>query len=310
MPKIVSILGYGNVGQAIVSQLLAATDQHFMINVIDPDEQTYGAFLDQSHAAAFNSNHSLMYNFQEALEVSDYIIHTAGQNTEKGTSRLSVADKNIQLTYQLFEGVKLRKEAIIIVVSNPVDVIAYHTWKASGLNASQIIGTGTMIDAARMKFYLAQALAIVDVNMHTVVVGEHGEHMIPLFNQSTVDGQACSSLLTPQEAQAITKQIKGAATHIRETQPATKYGVAACVSNILFALLNDKPVYFQASVKPDELYAQKMGTNDLFISLPLVLQNNTITIDHQLEIEGDDLKKLQKAALILEPFVKGQPVPD
>lgn len=310
MPSIISVIGYGNVGQAVVSFLIANTAKNFIINVVDPDEQTYGAFLDHSHAAAVNGNHVMMYNHTSALSVSDYIIYTAGTNSKRGASRLSVANKNIAFTHQLFEGIQFKKEPFVIVIPNPVDVIAFHTWKATGFNPEKIIGVGTMLDAARLKYYLAKHFNSLEYNIETNIIGEHGDGLVPLFQRTTINGVKCDNFLTEEEKESIIAEVKGAATHIRKTQPATKYGVAKCACDILYALAGDQPRQFQASVKPDQFFAQQIGESELFISLPVIVGNQKISINHQVGIGKEELAKLQTAAKNLMPFVHGHPVHD
>lgn len=129
----ISIIGIGNIGRALLLNLLNEKNFYFLINIIDLPENAEGTLLDFHHALEFRPNHSIVFNSKDHFHESSYIFHCAGVGIQQGSSRLSTTDENIKITHSIFEHYQPNDKAKIIVITNPVDIITFYTWKYSNL---------------------------------------------------------------------------------------------------------------------------------------------------------------------------------
>lgn len=287
--KIITIVGMGHVGTACAF-LFSNAPFSCTINFVDPSDDTHGSMLDLSHSLALLENKSIAINDEELFSKSDYIIYTAGVCNDLGQSRLSIVQENIDLTKEIFDDAQFEKEPYIIIISNPVDVISYHTWKATGLPSNKIIGTGTLLDSSRLSYYLYNT-----DELKAFVLGEHGESQVPItswlkdeFPKDTLD-------------QAITK-TKSSARQIRETQGYTAYAVAQCAFKIVKQLEANTPQLLPLSILTNTYYRNLFDLKrDIFISIPTIIYNNGIQISNE-SFNEQEIEQLKISAHILAGF--------
>lgn len=295
----ITLLGFGNVGRTIASLLLQHIDHALSINIIDPDEQIEGSILDISHSLSFHPQHRIFINQKKLIPQADFIIYSAGYSNRLGSSRNTVASQNINLAKDIFSKQKIKNSAYIIVITNPVDIIAYHIWKICKIPAYQIIGTGTLLDTIRLEYYLSKSLKNTAPNVKTWALGEHGQHLVPIFSQTTVDNILISDLIYPNDklAQKAKEETINAATTIRKTQKATYYGIAECAIKIFQCLLNTKKTLLPLSVKTNEYYQNKLNLQyPIFISLPVWISAKGIEVDTKFKIDPIETEQLKSAA--------------
>ena len=305
MNKIITVIGLGNVGQTIVQNLLMLNSSSFIINVMDPADVS-GSILDLQHAAAVEKKHQLYYNNKQLFEQSDYIFHTAGPYFELGTSRLSVTDKSIEMTHQIFDAVEFQSEPFIIVISNPVDIISYHVWKATALSQQKVFGVGTYLDTVRFQQYLAEEFEVSTNDVEAIVLGEHGDSQVPISSQlkiNNVDTKTVEALAKINKA--ILKTPK-AAHQIRLTQGATKFGVSTCAIKMFLAILENKPFYTQASVLLNEENRTELNCPELYISVPVLIDKDGVKQFSIVHLTNKEKNKLAKSAEILSEHLQAQ----
>ena len=185
----VTVIGFGNVGSSL-TLLLLKTQHALRLNIMEPDEQAEGAFLDLAHGMPLYQDKELNFNDEGLFLNSDFIFHTAGTPNVSGASRLSTAQQNVALTKDIFEHRNFLKDPFIIVITNPVDLVAKAVNQYSGVPSEKIIGTGTFIDSMRLAYYLSTLSNYKASDFDAFVLGEHGSSQVPVFSSTKVNGKS------------------------------------------------------------------------------------------------------------------------
>lgn len=208
---LITVVGLGNVGRTLVSLLLQNKENDFTINILDPSESVQGSFLDLSQASIL-TDHKLVLNDFNLFENSSFVFHTAGATVKAGQTRNEIVKESLNLTEKIFSDRVFKNEPYIIVVANPVDVVANYLYSVLKVKCKQILSPGTLLDTARLNYYANSKKGIV--------IGEHGESMVPVMQGNLVKGD-------------LREKTINAAREIKQTQGATFYGVAQCCVKIL-----------------------------------------------------------------------------
>lgn len=289
----IAIVGFGEVGSTIAA-LLNTTLKNVTFYVLDPSISLKGRILDFAHACASKKN-ELLWNDDLALEQSDFIIYCAGHSNQKGESRETVAEINKAILHQIFDYHQLSSSTKVIVVTNPVEKIT--KWLQELLPNNLVIGTGTSLDTYRLDYLVSQKLRAPVSSVKSLVIGEHGQHMVPIFSQSFVNRQAFTSIFSEEELEQLTSDLKNAATLIRETEKGTKYGVSECVCKILKAFVGMEDLALPLSIKINSFYKNLLKTNeDVVISLPVNIINKNLTISNMSTFSEKEFLGLKLAS--------------
>ena len=301
----VTIVGFGHVGTALALQLLNSP-YPMRLNIVDPNPQCEGAFLDLIHASPLYDRKKLYLNDKGLFQQADYIYYSAGVPNKKGHSRLSAAAENIQLSRQIFENQKFTSNPYIIVITNPVDVVSHMVTKCTGLAANRVVGTGTFLDSLRLAYYLAQLTNHQQEDFDTMVLGEHGDSQVPIYSMCKFQGTPILSL--PEFTEELLKEAKqlttNAAYKIRETQVGTSYGVSKCAVAIQNYLMDVEEHSLTLSMLTDDYYRSLLGLDrDIYIGLPVIIQNGSIALRHQVDLADEEITALKHSAEIIERHI-------
>jgi L-lactate dehydrogenase len=285
---IISIIGLGETGTA-VSQLLLNDYRNIQLNISDPSEHISGRILDLAHAGIRNENVIFVNNI-ELLEKSDFVFFCAGTRNIQGASRESMANVNRALIQAVFDSVHVKESCKIIVISNPLDAMV--TWISTYFeNRLCVIGTGTLLDSWRLKYIIAQQFQLEPERIEAVVLGEHGDSMVPIWSMTKVDGIPIEELYGRPQLVELNIKLLSVAKEIRETENATKYGVAAAAIHLMVALLSKEEVITIASYPSQSSLSDKSGIS---FGQFVVLKEGTC-----LRFNNDYLNEEEKSALSL-----------
>lgn len=263
--KRIAILGLGEVGKTLAMQLLAERQLRYHLVVMDPDANVIGTFLDLAHAATLRG-HRISWNNTSALRQAEVVFHTAGAKVPPGSDRREVLAESLRITRDLFSPRLFQNDPWIIVLANPVDLVAQACHSFLENAAYKVMGTGTLLDAVRWKYYLAQHFQIPASKVDAWVLGEHGRTMVPAYSLSTIDGKP---LVESESIKPAFSQTLEAAATIKATAGATRFGVVQCALEILHGLQNPEGQRTLASVQLTAPYAHRLGCEPLFLSLPV-----------------------------------------
>lgn len=306
----ITIIGLGNVGSSL-ALLLLNNEHHIRLNVIDPNPDCEGAFLDLSHGMPLYQKKEFYFNDEDLFLNADFIYYSAGISNIHGASRLSTAKQNIQLSKDIFEGRNFRNNPFIIVITNPVDIISHSVLQYSNLTADKVIGTGTFLDSTRLSYYLSQIAGLKPSDIEATVLGEHGNSQVPAFSMSKVNGHPILNhdKFSKNDLETASELTKNAATKIRETQEATMFGISKCAEVLLDRLLSPNENSFTLSMMTNEHYRSLLLLeDDIYIGMPVTVRKGVVAINNNVELTDGELKKYQESAKILVNAMKKQSI--
>lgn len=262
---VITLIGLGETGTAI-AQLLLNSYNSIQLNIMDPSDRLSGRIIDLSHAAVRNNN-GVLFNDRRAFEESNFIFFCAGTRNLPNASRESMSVINKALIDTVFDGIKLKSSCIILVISNPLDAMV--TWISHYFdNKLLVLGTGTLLDSWRLRRMLSERYRVpVDV-IQAHVIGEHGESMVPVWSQTYIAGNAITEELDSVQLDELRLELLSMAKKIRETENATKYGVASVALDLYESLQAPRRTRIIASIqRVDESGKQQAPAIGRFIEV-------------------------------------------
>lgn len=303
----IAIIGAGFVGAAIAYNV-AINRTASEIVLIDVNN-------DKAMGEALDINHGLCHLGQMNIHAGDYsdcancdaIVMTAGLNRKPGETRLDLANKNVPVAKSITENImKYYNHGVIIVVANPADILTYLILKWSGLPASKVFGTGTALDSARFRFYLAQKLNVDIQNIHGYIIGEHGDSQVPVWSATQIAGQSvdvyCKSRgisLTDEEKLEIVTKTKNGGAEVIRLKGATYFAIAGIVENIIEAVIKDKNSIKTVASVLNGAY----GIYDVALSLPSVINQHGVDGIIRYNLTPQEEAALLESAKTLKAFI-------
>ena len=239
----IMIVGTGNVGASIAFALInqrTAVNEIILTDIIAKDAT--GEAMDLNDALAVAPSYvKISHDTYTDAHDCDVVIITAGANQKPGESRMDLLKKNVNILQGMIEQIMASGfNGIFLVVTNPMDVMTYYTMKFSGLPAEHVIGSGTVLDSARLRTRIANYLNVNPKSVHAYQIGEHGDTELTLWSLADMGGQKITDLLPEATRTGISDFVKNEAYDIIEKKGATYYGIATCVAQILNCILNDE----------------------------------------------------------------------
>ena len=239
----VMIVGTGNVGASIAFALInqrTAVNEIVLTDIIAKDAE--GEAMDLRDALAVAPSYVKISNgtYKDAKDC-DVVVITAGAAQKPGETRLELLKKNVNILKGMVDQIMASGfDGIFLVVTNPMDVLTYYTMKFSGLPAEKVIGSGTVLDSARLRVRIASYLNVNPKSVHAYQIGEHGDSELTLWSLADAGGQKIVEMLPRETLDGISDFVKNEAYDIIEKKGATYYGIATCVASILNCILNDE----------------------------------------------------------------------
>lgn len=295
----VMIVGTGNVGASIAFALMnqrTAVNEIVLTDIIAKDAE--GEAMDLRDALAVAPSYVKISNgtYKDAKDC-DVVVITAGAPQKPGESRMDLLKKNANILKGMVEQIMASGfDGIFLVVTNPMDVLTYLVMKYSGLPAEKVIGSGTVLDSARLRTRLAGYLNISPKSVHAYQVGEHGDTELTLWSRADAGGQDIIDLLPRDTLDGISDFVKNEAYDIIEKKGATYYGIATCVASILNCILND-----ETRILPVSSYD---SFNDVYYGYPAVLGRSGIIRRLDLKLTEEEGVKLQESINALKKAIR------
>lgn len=294
----VAIIGAGNVGATLAYTLLLH-DVAPRVSLIDINpEKAVGEVLDLAHGASYLDNIDIRAEGFEGVADADVIAITAGRPRKAGESRLDLARGNLQVLEEVLKGIAPHYNgSVVVVVSNPVDILTYVAVKRLAASHAKIIGSGTALDSSRFRYLLGQQFGIDPRSIHAYVIGEHGDSSVPVWSMANL-GQIPVTRYAPQgqaplDAAArdrIHRSVVTAGKDVIKRKGATFYAVSLSVARIIEAVLHDERTLLTVSSYIDGF----SDISDVCFSLPAVIGREGIR--EVLPIALDDTERRQLAA--------------
>ena len=309
-PK-VSIIGCGNVGMRYAYALIMkGLARSIVITDIDK-KRLEGEVMDLSHGAPYVSPVEIIAGDYSDIKGSDLVVITAGKKQKPGQTRIALAKDNVEVCRQIVSQImKYAPSAIFLVSTNPVDILSYATYKFSSKPAHEVIGSGTVLDTARFRYFLAQHCKIDPHNVHAYILGEHGESESAIWSNATIGGVlfkdyclACGNkdaCHLEEELAEIFSEVRDSAGKIIEKKGETSYGIGLSLVRITQAILHDENAVLPVS----SLITDYLDIRDLYLSLPAVIGKKGIREVLKLDFTENEEAALKKSASTLREVIK------
>jgi malate dehydrogenase len=292
----VTVIGAGNVG-ATVANVLAHKDFIREIVLVDiKAEMAIGKALDTWQQAPVDYYSSRLIGTQDYQLTADseIVVITAGLPRKPGMSRDDLISTNAAIVNSVTTSVlKYSKNPIIIVVSNPLDVMTYAAYKVAGLPENKVIGMAGILDTARYRAFLAEALDVSPKDIQAILMGGHGDSMVPLPRLTTVSGIPVTELLAMDKLQAIVDRTKqGGGELVKLMGTSAWYAPGAAAAQMVEAIAKDEKRIFPCCVKLNGQY----GLKDVFVGVPVKLGKNGIEQIIELKLSPEETALLHQSA--------------
>ena len=294
------IIGTGNVGASIGFSLVSqrtAVNKLVLIDINQDDAE--GEAMDLRDTLAVSPTYIKISagTYQKDAKDTDIAIFTAGAAQKKGgETRLELLNRNTKILKAVIKQLlEADFSGILLIVTNPVDVMSYLAMQYSGFPSHKIIGSGTILDSARLRYHLAAKLNVSPKSIHAYQIGEHGDSEFAIWSAASVGGQAIQKILKPTELQQIEEDTKLEAYKIIERKGATYYGIGACVTSIVNCIFND-----ERRVLPVSAYDT---FSDTFFGFPSVVGRKGILCRLDTELTETEAIKLQSSINVIKKAI-------
>ncbi len=290
MSNKVMIVGTGNVGASIgyclVNQRTAVTDL-VLTDIVAEDAEGEAMDLRDTLAVSPSFMKIKSGTYKDAGDC-DIIIITAGAPQKPGETRMDLLKKNSAIFKDMIKEIMDSGfSGIFLVVTNPMDVMTYLTWRYSGLPHEQVIGSGTVLDSARLRYRISERLGVAPKSVHAFQIGEHGDTEFALWSSANMGGMPLNKILNAKERQEIEDFARKEAYEIINKKGATYYGIGACVTKIINCILGDERRIMTVSSYDD--------FTDVYNGFPAILGRNGIIRRLDVKLTEEEGVKLQKS---------------
>lgn len=299
----IAIIGCGFVGASCAFTLMQSGMFSEMV-LLDADrKRAEGEAMDISHGTPFANPLKIYAGDYDDIVDAAIILIAAGANQKPDETRLDLVHKNVKIFQAIVPQIKERDcRGILLVVSNPVDILTYVTAKLSGFTENRVIGSGTVLDTARLKRAVSEHLTVDSRSVHAFIIGEHGDSEIAAWSGANISGIPLSDFCELRghyehdaNTARIAEEVKNSAYEIIEKKHATYYGIAMSVKRICEVIFRDEKSILPVS---SMMYGE-YGISDVVLSMPAIVGINGVETKVPIPLSQDELGRLQKSASML-----------
>ncbi|MBI5538220.1 MAG: L-lactate dehydrogenase [Deltaproteobacteria bacterium] len=303
-PPKISIIGAGMVGASLAYSLVVERVAGEIVLVDVNRDRAEGEAKDIAHAVPFSAPTLITSGDYDACLASDVVVITSGVAQKVGETRLDLVGKNVAIFREILPRLeRVAPNAILLIVSNPVDILTYATLKLSSYPRERVIGAGTVLDTARFRHELGRLCSVDPRNVHAYVIGEHGDSEVPVWSLANVAGiavkpdcGACRSGCGQSDLDRVFETVKNAAYDIIRLKGATYFAVALGTTRMVEAIVRDQNTVVTASTLLEGQY----GIRDVCLSLPLVLGRGGIVRVLDIPLAPNEIAAMERSAHTLQ----------
>jgi L-lactate dehydrogenase len=307
-PTRVAVVGVGSVGATFAYALLLSGLAAEIVLIDANRAKAEGEAMDLNHTVPFAHPTRIWAGDYSDCAGAAVTVLAAGSNQKPGETRIDLVKKNAAIWRSIVpEVAKHNPHGILLVATNPVDVLTYAALKLSGLPSERVIGSGTILDTSRFRYLLSQHFGVDARSVHAYIIGEHGDSEVPVWSSANIAGmrlpEFCKGQGIPHDRQAMEEiflKTRDAAYRIIERKGATFYAVAAGLMRVTEAILRDQSTVLSIS----SLIRDYHGLTDVCFSLPTVLDRGGVEKVLQIELDKDEFDELCRSAAMLKATIK------
>lgn len=306
-PNRIAIVGVGNVGATFAYALLLSGLASEIVLIDLNRSRAEGEVMDLNHTEPFAHPTRIWAGDYSDCAGAAVTVVCAGAAQKPGETRLDLVKKNTAIFKSIVpEVARYNPNGILLIATNPVDVLTYVSWKLSGLPATRVIGSGTILDTARFRYLLSQHFGVDSRSVHAYIVGEHGDSEVPVWSLANIAGMRLPDFCAAQgrdysqlDMDKIFEQTRDAAYQIIQRKGATFYAVAAGLTRIVEAILRDQSTVLSLSSRIENYH----GIDDVCLSLPTVIDRGGVEQVLRLDVSEQEIAALQESASVLKETI-------
>jgi L-lactate dehydrogenase len=300
--------GAGAVGSSTAFALMDSGLVGEIVLVDIDDERAEGEAMDLDHGAYFTSSVRVRTGDYEDCWDADVVVVTAGASQNPGETRLELMERNAEIFAEMVPEITagLNDDAVILVVTNPVDVLAYVTWAVSDLPAERVIGSGTVLDTSRFRHALSREFDLDPANVHAYVIGEHGDSEVLVWSSANLGGVPFERYCAHRGVEdvdalksRIGDDVRNAAYEIIERKGRTNYGVARSVTATVERILGDDDSILTVSTLVDGQH----GIEDAYLSLPCTVNRGGVRDVLEFDLSEAEQTDLEESAAVIREWL-------
>jgi L-lactate dehydrogenase len=279
------------------------------IVLIDVDKKrSEGEAMDLNHGVSFVRPVRVWAGDYQDCQGADIVVIAAGLAQKPGESRLDLVNNNVEIFRRIIPEIKeYNTTGILLVATNPVDIMTYAALKLSGFPDSRVIGSGTILDTSRLRYVLGERLKVDPRNIHAYIIGEHGDSEVPAWSLASVAGAklkdysaAYGQELDDPYLNSIFEQVKNAAYKIIELKGRTYYAIGLGLTRIVESIIRDENAILTVSSLLHDYY----GVDDVCLSVPTIVNRSGVREVLKLPLTDEEIAKFQSSASTLKGIVK------
>ena len=301
------LVGAGFVGMSMAYSMLNRGGINELVLVDIDQNKIKGEEMDLSHGLPYAPQKMIIKagDYSECKDAQIVVI-TAGVAQKPGQTRLELAEVNAKIMKQITKDIMASGfNGVIIVASNPVDIMTYVVWKTSGLPKNKVIGSGTVLDTARLRYLMADYFKISSKNIHAYIMGEHGDSSFVPWKHAYIGCKKVTDVMKDnhhpmEDLQKIHQGVVNAAYEIIEKKKATYYGIGMALNRLVRAILDDENSILTVSTYLENQYNQ----NDVYIGVPAIINKNGVRDLVELDLDQREQEKLNKSCELIKKMRK------
>lgn len=296
--KKIGVVGCGFVGSTIAYTLMESEMFNEMVLIDINENKARGEALDLAHCIPFLSQMQITATSYSGLENASIVVIAAGVNQKEGETRIDLLNRNVKIFSEIIERItEVNRECIILVVTNPVDILTYVTLRLSKFDPSRVIGSGTVLDTARLKYLVGNRLGVDSRNVHSFIIGEHGDSELAVWSSANVSGidlpEYCRiSGITTDMIYPLFDYVKNSAYDIIRDKGATYYAIAQSTKRIVKSIVSDDNAILPIST----LVTGHYGIDDICLSVPAVVGREGVKKVLDIPLNEDEMRRLNESA--------------
>lgn len=298
----VVLVGTGFVGMSMAYSMLNQGGIQELVLIDIDKEKTKGEEMDLSHGLPYAPQKMVIKagDYEECKD-AEVVVITAGVAQKPGQTRLELAEVNTKIMKQITQSIMASGfNGIIVVASNPVDLMAYVVWKVSGLPKNKVIGSGTVLDTARLRYLMADYLKVSSKNIHAYIMGEHGDSSFVPWDHAYVGCKRVKDIMKDnnhpmEDLKKIHEGVVNAAYEIIEKKKATYYGIGMALNRLVKAIINNENSILTVSTYLENQY----GQNDIYIGVPAIINRNGVRELIELNLNEYEQEKLDTSCKLI-----------
>ncbi|MEJ2240522.1 MAG: L-lactate dehydrogenase [Candidatus Bathyarchaeota archaeon] len=304
----VAIVGTGFVGMSFAYSLMIQGFSSEIVLIDINKKKAEGEAMDLNHGLSYVKPSKVWAGDYSDCEGADIVVLTAGVAQKPGESRLKLVDKNVSIFRQIISKIiEYNKNCILLVATNPVDIMTYVSLKFSGFSPHKVIGSGTILDTSRLRYLLGDYLKIDPRNIHAYIIGEHGDSEVPVWSLANVAGTrlrdycpVCGQEYDEDYLNKLFDKVKNSAYKIIDLKGRTNYAIGLGLTRIVESIIRNENSVLTVSSLLQDYYE----VSDICLSVPTVVNREGIKETLKLPLEENEIEKFQKSASVLKKITR------